>query len=180
MEWNGSGRAVGRAVESSRSTPAAIYIYIFFNSLETREDAPVEPGAAHLPTKNSFIRPFPCGAITIAAARSSLAWLHITSPTLQLSKSPRVMSATNFTSAARKAGANLRRGRSDAIGQRVSIFVDVAHRVVGNERSDTTYQMRQKSLRKAVVWGPVWHLRATNASALRRSFALCTRSSLST
>ena len=177
MEWNGSGRAVGRAVESSRSTPAAIFL--FFNSLETREDAPVEPGAAHLPTKNSFIRPFPCGAITIAAARSSLAWLHITSPTLQLSKSPRVMSATNFTSAARKAGANLRRGRSDAIGQRVSIFVDMAHRVVGNERSDTTYQMRQKSLRNAVVWGPVWHLRATNASALRRSFALCTRSSLS-
>ena len=173
MEW--VGRSDGR---SSRRVDAGSDFY-FFNLLETREDAPVEPGAAHLPTKNSFIRPFPCGAITIAAARSSLAWLHITSPTLQLSKSPRVMSATNFTSAARKAGANLRRGRSDAIGQRVSIFVDVAHRVMGNERSDTTYQIRQKSLRNAVVWGPVWHLRATNASALRRSFALCTRSSLS-
>ena len=116
MEWVGSGGRTGGRVVAS--TPAAIFL--FFNSLETREDAPVEPGAAHLPTKNSFIRPFPCGAITIAAARSSLAWLHITSPTLQLSKSPRVMSATNFTSAARKAGANLRRGRSDASGQRVS------------------------------------------------------------
>ena len=45
----------------------------------------------------TLTRPLPCGAMMTADAPSCRAVLHTTSPTLQLSRFPRVMSRTNLT-----------------------------------------------------------------------------------